>query len=195
MPTPNTTTRLLAVACALALATSTAACGDNDDDTSNGGSADASPQSADRTDASQAKGGDDGGATGSTSGEPASDENQIKALVANVSKAMKASDGDTVCASFTDAGRRDFLAYGETIGFPGGCPKVIDGIARYNKQAGLDKTPDPKVVTVRVRGNQATALIRPAGGAPLRQRFTKADGQWLYQPWQLAKAVGATTTP
>jgi hypothetical protein len=167
------------MSCAVAVAVGSAACGDDDTKTGAGDSAPATAADSERADASR-----------TTAQEPASDEGQIRALVADVEKAFKTGDGQVICGSLTETGQRDMVAYGKVMRLPGSCADVAVGIVKNNR-ALKNEQPPTRVVNVRVRGSQAIALLRIGGKVSLPQRYRKVDGKWKIRTYGLAAAVGS----
>ncbi len=192
MTTPKTTARLLAALCAITLAAGTAACGNDNDDADNNAGAGAGAAKSDQADAKQTSPADD--TSDAASKQPATDDGQIRALIAQAQQAFKAGDGQTACDGLNAAGQRDILDYGKAMGIKGGCPDIVKSIAKTNKAAGLEQPPT-RVVAVRVRGQRATALIRIPGTGPVRQGYQKINGQWKQQPLGLADALAGRPVP
>lgn len=181
----KTRLRVASLLSAIALATAIAACGDSNDDTSNDGNAGAS---ANQDGGSSSNANDTSGDNGSAE-QPASDEDQIKALLTASQKAFRTGDGKVVCDALTAAGQKDMVDYGSVIGLAGDCAKVAEGVTAYNKKVGL-KQPPSKVVAVRVNGQNATAIMRVEGSGAIRQGFKKIDSQWKQLPYGLSALVG-----
>lgn len=172
--TPPSTPRLLAVLGLATAAIAIAACGDQDDDTK---------ASGDRATA----------ASKTTPAKPATDEGQIKAVAARVQKAFATGDGQVICDSLTPRGQRDIVTYGRATGLTrGDCTDVATGIVKRDIADGT-KQPPTRIVTVRVRGNTATALIRIADTTTMQQRYQNQDGEWKIGTFNLASAVGSGT--
>lgn len=177
MTSPNSPVRVLAAFCATALAIGVVACGgDETNDDASGAAADSTAANAPRTAA-----------------ESQTDEQQIKALVADVQKAFESGDGQLVCDSLTAVGQRDMTDFGRGLEQSGSCAEIASGIAKQNRAAEL-KQPPTRVVAVNVRGARAVALLK-VGGAPLRQRYRKENGEWKVLSFGIANAAGGTTTP
>jgi hypothetical protein len=172
MTTP-TPARLLAICCTLAATLALAACGSDDGDNSDG---------------------DGGGSAAATDSQrapakPASDEGQIKALVARVQKGFRTADGDAVCDSLTARGQRDIVDYGQATGLPGSCTDVATAIAKRDIAGGV-KQPPTRVAAVRTRGDSAIALIRIANTTTMRQRYVKVGDDWKIGSFNLSSVVG-----
>jgi hypothetical protein len=121
--------------------------------------------------------------------KPATDEAQIRSLIASSQKAFRTGDGQVVCAGLTAAGQKDIIAYGKAVGAAGSCVEVVKGIAEYNRQEDLAQPP-AKILVVRVKGRNAVVVLRFKGAAaPLRQRLQKVNGDWKQLPYGLAAAV------
>jgi hypothetical protein len=162
--------RLIAACCAITIAAGLAACGGDDE--------------KDSRDANAATAGT------KTATTPASDEQQIEALVSRVQKAfLTAGQGQVICDGLTERGQRDITRYGNAVGLPGSCQKVANAMIQRELDGGTKQRPT-KVVSVRVRGPRATALIRIAGASSLQQRYRKQNGEWKIGSFHLSSAVG-----
>jgi hypothetical protein len=179
---PAYATRFAAVLGAIALTAGASACGN--DDAGGADNPSAAKTAADQTDSQQVSTHND------TAG--ATDESQIRALIADVREAFKTGDGELVCGALTDAGRQDIVAYGKAVKTPGSCVEVVQKIAKYNNASKLE-SPPTKILAIRVRGDDGLAVMRIEGTGPIRQRFRKIDGEWRQLPLGLATLAGAPT--
>lgn len=158
----------IAACCAIALAGGLIACGDDE------------PDNEPRDAANSPR----------TETTPATDEQQIEALVARVQKAfVTAGQGHVICNSLSKRGQRDLTTYGHAVKLPGPCPEVANGMIKRELDAKTEQRPT-RVITVRVRGTRATALIKIAGASSLQQRYRKHNGEWKIGSLNLAAAVG-----
>jgi hypothetical protein len=174
-PTPP---RLLAISCTLAATLALAACGSDDADNSDGdGSGDGGGSAVAATESRPAP------------AKPATDEGQIKALVARVQKGFSTGDGDAICDSLTARGQRDIVDYGQATGLLGSCTDVATAIAKRDIAGGV-KQPPTRVAAVRTRGDSAIALIRIANTTTMRQRYVKVGDDWKIGSFNLSSAVG-----
>jgi hypothetical protein len=172
-PTPP---RLLAISCTLAATLALAACGSDDNSDGDG------------------RAGGDGSAAAATDSQPApakpaTDEGQIKALVARVQRGFRTGDGDAICDSLTARGQRDIVDYGQATGLPGSCTEVATAIAKREIARGTEQPPI-RVAAVRTRGDSAIALIRIAGATTMRQRYVKVGDDWKVGSFGLSTAAG-----
>lgn len=173
MTTRPTSRWPIAACCAIALTAGLMACGNDDPDKGAQGAAATDGQ---RTEAS-----------------PSTDEQQIRALLARVEKTfVTAGQGHVICDVLTKHGQRDIVIYGHAVGLPGSCPEVANGMIKRELDAKTEQHPS-RVVSVRVRGSRATALIRIAGVSSVQQRYRKQDGEWKIGSMGLAAAVGLDT--
>jgi hypothetical protein len=168
--------RLLAVCCALAATLALAACGDEPD---NASPTDGDPAAATTT---EQRGGP----------KPATDEGQIKALVANVHKGFRTGDGAAICDSLTTRGQRDLVGYGHATGLTGDCLQIATAIAEREIARGT-KQPPTRVAAVKARGDSAIALIRIGGATTMRQRYVKVNDNWKIGSFHLSQAVSGGT--
>lgn len=161
----------IAACCAIALAGGLIACGNEDEP-------DQEPRDAAAADGAR------------TETKPATDEQQIEALVDRVQKAfVTAGQGQVICDSLSQRGQRDIVTYGHAVELPGSCRQVANGMIKREIDAKTEQRPT-QVVSVRVRGSRATALIKIAGASSLQQRYRKYDGEWKIGSFHLASAVG-----
>ena len=181
MPTPVTVVRALLM---VALAVGLAAGGDDSSDSS---------KAADEPKAASTQ--DNGQSTNATNtAEPATAQGQIKALIAQVQQAFRDGDGQLVCDSLSETGKRDLLYYGQLVNIPGSCAEIAQTIGKRN-QALQDKQPPADVLKVNVTGNEAVALIRLSKAPPVRQRYDRIDGDWKIHSLRLGEIVGGQPAP
>jgi hypothetical protein len=166
--------RLALASCAIAMAIALAACGDSDDDKADANSGSTAPA----------------GESTAAAPKPTTDEGQIKAVAESVEKEFHSGDGSTICDGLSERGQRDLIAYGHAVGLSGGCVDVAKGVVEREREANTVQRPT-QVVSVRVRGSQAVALIRISGASTMKQRYVKEDGDWKIGTFNLAATVGA----
>lgn len=180
MALPSNPVRMLVASCAIAAAiATTTACGDDTAQTSGGDETSQTEAGEKATTASSPD---------ANSAESTTDEGQIRALVARIQEAFKTGDGKVVCDSLTEAGQRDLAKYGRTMSVPGPCANVAASITAQNRASKIPQPP-VRVVTVRVNGSTATALMKIDGTAPLRQQYDKIDGEWKVRTFGIGAAV------
>lgn len=185
MTTPTTSRRLRALACAAILVAGLASCGKDTDD---------NPQANSANDSATGQAADTSSANPKPAATSGSDQDQIRALVANVQQAFKDGDGQAVCNSLAMVGQRDLAYYGRLTNLPGSCAEIAASIAKRN-QALQDKQPPAHVLKVQVNGNKAVALIRLSDSPPARQRYTKINGTWKIQSFRIGEAAGGQPAP
>jgi hypothetical protein len=114
------------------------------------------------------------------SGGSASQEDQIKQIFDDWQASFIEGDGDAVCSRMTAAGRREIVAAKQSApgaGLGASCEDVVRAIVRESNEAGLEQQPS-RAVSVRIEGDEATAMVSDAGRKPQPVRFVKQGGEW-----------------
>lgn len=173
---------LLVVFCAAALTTVSAGCGDDQ------------PSTGDSQASATTDGSSPSSESPSSPDSPATDEEQIKTLIATVQQAFKDGDGQLICDSLSPPGQRDLVYYGRLTNFPGPCPKVASELAKRN-QTSQAKLPQARVLKVQVNGKQAVALVRASQAPPVRQRYDNINGTWKIHSFRIGEAVSGQPAP
>lgn len=162
-----TNARGVLLAIAVAFAALGAGCGS--DDGGGGGGDDAAP-------AAQTPGtATDAGASSSSGG---AEEQEIRALFANMRQAIAATDGARACALMARLSQQTFVRIAQN-----GQKTCAQGF----EEAFADGTAedlDPKLVRVEIQGPRATVYARAKTSKQLQQApFVKEGGSWKVESW------------
>ncbi len=149
--------RVVGVVAAATVAIGMSACGSGDDD-----SGETSAQSKEATSA------------GESAGTP---EEQVEAFVVGMQRDFIAGDGESFCNRLTAAGRRDASKFAELIGRGSTCEGMVRATAKASREAGAP-TPPNKIVSIKITGNRATAVVRTGDRPPATIKLVNRGGQW-----------------
>jgi hypothetical protein len=149
--------RIVGVVAAAAVALGLSACGSGDDD-----SGQTSAQSKATTSA------------GESAGTP---EEQVEAFVVGMQRDFIAGDGESFCKRLTAAGRRDAIRFAEMIGRGSTCEGMVRATAKAGREAGT-ATPPNKIVSIKITGNRATAVVRTGDRPPAMIKLVNREGRW-----------------
>lgn len=112
------------------------------------------------------------------------DEREILAAVEQMRAALVEKDAGAACGVMAAVQRRYFTKQGGG----GSCQKSLGTLFENDTFA---ENPTHRVVSVRVRGNTATAEARTKGEASLQQAtFVKERNEWKVQVWFTATNAG-----
>jgi len=143
--------RPVLLAAMIALVLGLAACGDSDDGGDGGGATAASNQN-------ESDGGNDNSSSSGDTNDVAgggSDEEQVRAVVANVQKAIVDKDSEFICENLTAESRKAATERSQRKSPNGTCVENFDEIA----SARVKGAPFPKVTKVTVKGDKATVKL------------------------------------
>lgn len=106
---------------------------------------------------------------------------QIATTFARWQKDFIAGRGDAACAKLTSSAKRDEVAQLHKI-FPdvrsgASCPEALRAVAAATRRAALKQQP-AVVVSVRVQGEEATAMVSDAGRPAQAFPFAHERGEW-----------------
>lgn len=118
-------------------------------------------------------GGSDGG-NDAQSDAPRSDRAQILETVAAYRRAMREGDSRAACAQLAETLRERRV---RGLGDAPACPQLLGDLIRLRAVASRP-TPPPRVVSVEVRGDEATVQLRQSGHEAYEVEFVKEDGAW-----------------
>ena len=100
---------------------------------------------------------------------------QISAVLTGIQKAFVENDPNDFCAGLTTAGRKEVA--NDPFQPGDSCEEVVAHVARVTRKAGVRQRPSI-VQSVKVRGNEATAMVTNGGRPPAPVEFAKEDGEW-----------------
>lgn len=144
---------IVAVAVAVALTSALAACGSDDGD-SEGDSKQATAPAV-----------------------PTTDRGRLAALLNDLQASFIAVDGKRFCGHLTRGGQAEVVRYGKAVSMPGSCPAIITKISKATRDAGVKQRPS-RMLSARINGKKATALVKDANRRPEPMHFVKVDGSW-----------------
>jgi hypothetical protein len=107
-------------------------------------------------------------------------------------KDFVAGDGKSFCDRLTQAGRRDASNFGQLIGRGSTCETMVRQTAKASREAGTP-TPPNKIVSIKIAGNRATAVVRTGDQPPATLKLINRDGQWKLPDPGFTKALPDST--
>jgi hypothetical protein len=132
---------------------------------------------------------------GDSGDDPASAENgqtqEISRVFDQFQDAFIAVDGKAVCATLSASGQQEFVALGKTLGVTGvdSCAAAVDIIAARTKAAGTEQKLGV-IVSAKVSGDRARAMMRDAGRPPVPVPFVRDGGVWKLDSAGIGNSAG-----
>ncbi len=110
-------------------------------------------------------------------GSEPSDEDQVRAVVADVRRAFEANDVAALCDITTKDAQRHVGYAGHQP--PEGCARDMrQFVAMVRKSTGGEGPAEPTVERVTIRGDRATAVVDAGEGALARLPLVREGGTW-----------------
>jgi hypothetical protein len=112
---------------------------------------------------------------------PAKEKDHVRETVNRWEVSLTRGKGDAVCAQLTKAGRDELLLIrGGRGGIPidASCPLTVRGMFEGTKNIDTKPKP-PRVISVRLDGDRATAEVSTGGFRPTPIGLAKQDGEWM----------------